>query len=178
MKRERQCFRCPKCDLGFQRLLRATRQQVSCPSCSTRFAKSARITDEAMVAEILKECVTRRRLRNGRALERLPKDDTVIRVDQVPYSSAEAAFKARAIEKGWKPHRPSWPDYLVETQNGLMFVEVKSAHDDISETQARTLSLLERHGIPVYLWRRKKGSSNVLVKWNSGLGLVRVGLAS
>jgi hypothetical protein len=101
----------------------------------------------------------------------------VLRGAQVPTSLAEAKFKARAVEKGWRPHRPSWPDFLVETAKGLIAVEVKSRRDSVSRAQRQTFGLLEAAGIPVYLWRDAKESEGHLVRWEKGLGLIKVGLA-
>lgn len=97
----------------------------------------------------------------------------VIRGAQIPASRAEAVFKAKAMEKGWKPHRPSWPDFLVETHAGLIAVEVK-ANDAVSAEQKVTFSLLERCGIPVYLWRMKSGTNRRLVKWNNGAAIAKL----
>jgi hypothetical protein len=77
-----------------------------------------------------------------------------IREYQVPNSRAEATFKGKAAEHGWIPHRPSWPDFLVEIPGlGLVAVEVKDK-DTISSEQRRTFDLLTAAGLPVYLWRR------------------------
>jgi len=102
---------------------------------------------------------------------------STIRGEQIPPSLAEAKFKARAVEKGWRPHRPSWPDFLVETENGVIAVEVKSRTDTISKTQRLTFSLLEASGVPVYIWRDSKDSRATLVKWDGGQGLIKIGLA-
>lgn len=100
-----------------------------------------------------------------------------IRGTQIPTSKAEAKFKAKAADKGWVAHRPSWPDFLVETEKGLIAVEVKSRTDSVSKTQILTFNMLEAAGIPVYIWRDAKESNGALVKWENGLALVKVGLA-
>lgn len=100
----------------------------------------------------------------------------VIRGENVPFSVSEALFKARAMEKGWKPHRPSWPDYLVETPEGVIAVEVKSYSDTVSEEQRRTFTILESIGIKVYLWRNAKDAPNKLIRWNGGEAEIKVGL--
>lgn len=89
-------------------------------------------------------------------------------------STAEARFKAKATEKGWVPHRPSWPDFLVETDEGVIAVEVKSRTDEVSKEQAESFSLLESAGIPVYVWKDRKETRDNLVRWDSGRALSRI----
>lgn len=53
--------------------------------------------------------------------------------------------------------RHGWPDFLCEDmQSGKIFaVEVKHGQDRMSERQSAMSELLERAGIPVYVWRPK-----------------------
>ena len=98
----------------------------------------------------------------------------VIRGDQVPHSTAEAKFKAKSAAKGWRPHRPSWPDFLVETDSGTIAVEVKARSDDLSPEQVATFTVLERAGLPVYIWKDAAGLRGCLVRWAGGGAMDRV----
>lgn len=178
-KRESRALRCTECSYGFVRMLRTTRQRASCPKCKARFdtAPSANLS-HAEVAAIRKEAYDRKVARRAALFNGLRPSVETIRASQIPISMAEAAFKAKAMEKGWKPHRPSWPDFLVETRDGTIAVEVKSRGDSVSATQAATFTILESCGIPVFIWRRAKGCDHKLVRWNGGDGLIKLGLRS
>lgn len=95
------------------------------------------------------------------------REQATIRGEQIPISLAEAEFKQRCTLREWLPHRPSWPDFLVQTEHGLIGVEVKD-RDMVSPEQAATFDLLETLGLPVYLWRR---GDDQLTRWNASLSL-------
>lgn len=96
----------------------------------------------------------------------------VIRGEYQPRSESEAKFKEMCDEKGWKAHRPSWPDYIVETSPGkFLFVEVKGG-DKLSMEQCLTFDLLERCGFNLYIWKNKNGLRSRLFKWSFG-GAIR-----
>lgn len=148
-----------------------TNTKTACPKCTKPFARyrgllgidgeSARARKSAKQKAIAAE----RLFRNAGVYRPNPVHFDIIRGDQVPNSSSEAAFKAKAVEKGWKPHRPSWPDFLVETDNGLIAVEVKSESDSVKAEQAATFTLLEKMGIPVYVWKNVPGRNTRLERW-------------
>ena len=172
-------FRCPHCSHGFERRT-GKRSTTSCPKCRLRFEKNASLVTGVDATQIRKIRYERRKEIAKKLLQdsSTPNTPETIRSTQIPTSVAEAKFKARALEKGWKPHRPSWPDFLVETETGqIVAVEVKSRTDRISKTQHATFNLLESAGIPVYVWRDSNEGRNVLVRWNSGLGLIKIGMA-
>ena len=126
------------------------------------------IAQGEQVKEIWKQDSAKRKQRCKKVLSKVSCDIIeVIRGDQVPTSISEALFKARALEKGWKPHRPSWPDFLVETESGLIAVEVKSRTDDVSKYQRETFNLLEEAGIPVYLWKNSGEMKSTLKRWKA-----------
>jgi len=91
--------------------------------------------------------------------------DGAIRGEQVPRSGSEAAFKQRCFDLGWKPHRPSWPDFLVDRGDETICVEVKSRDDNIKPLQRATFILLESMGIPVYIWRNDKSERHRLKRF-------------
>lgn len=176
---QRSAFRCPHCSHGFERRT-GKRNITSCPKCRQRFAKSDAVVTGADATQIRKDRYERRKEISKKHMGSSAKRSVVeiIRSTQIPTSVSEAKFKARALEKGWKPHRPSWPDFLVETEAGrLIAVEVKSRTDRISKTQRATFNLLESAGIPVYVWRDVNEGRNVLVRWDQGLGLIKIGMA-
>ena len=164
IERSNKCFRCPVCKHGFIRKLRASRQKVSCPKCANRFNTNPPPSDEEIDA-IKTECFQRKQEHTARLFRNVSptKFDLVIRGGQIPNSRAEARFKALALEKGWKPHRPSWPDFIVETDNGIIVVEVKSKHDCVSPTQKATFDILESLGIPVFLWKAQ--TNKYFMRW-------------
>jgi len=86
-----------------------------------------------------------------------------IRGSQQTHSRAENTFKARALDKGWRVHRPSWPDFLIERDKGWFAVEVKSKTDHCSREQIKTFDALERLGVKVFLWREAK--PDILERW-------------
>lgn len=178
-KREPRALRCSECSYGFVRVLRTTRQKASCPKCKSRFdTKHCDSFSQIEIAAIRREAFDRKRAKREALFIGLRPNVKMIRANQVPASMAEATFKAKALEKGWKPHRPSWPDFLVETRDGTIAVEVKSRGDSVSATQAATFTILEASGIPVFIWRRAKGCDHKLVRWNGGDGLIKLGLRS
>ena len=92
----------------------------------------------------------------------------IIRGDYQPVSDAEAKFKELCDKKGWRAHRPSWPDYIVETKTGnLLCVEVKGS-DKISMEQFITFSLLEKYGFNLFVWKNKNGVRDRLFRWSFG----------
>lgn len=149
-----------------------------CPKCKIRFSRKEAIVSGEEATQIRRIRYARKRAIGAKLLASVASiaPPEVIRGDQVPSSVAEAKFKARAIEKGWQPHRPSWPDFLVQTDKGLIAVEVKSRGDQVSKTQRQTFDLLEAAGVQVFLWRDTKESKGTLVRWEGGLGLIKVGL--
>lgn len=67
-------------------------------------------------------------------------------------SSAEAAFKQRALAKGWTVLRAGWPDYLIAGKGKPQFVEVKSDMDSLSDGQVELFEALGTAGINVMVW--------------------------
>lgn len=171
-------FCCPNCNHGFLRNCEKLSRKTSCPKCRTEFIRSEGLANDIDKKRIKENCLAKTKVNgSAAALINISEDikDEIIHGLQIPNSRSEAAFKARAIEKGWKPHRPSWPDFLIETEFGLIAVEVKSNSDSVSVSQKMTFDLLESNGIPVYLWRNSKGSKGKLIKWNRGLALHKAG---
>lgn len=95
-----------------------------------------------------------------------------LRGRDVPVSLHEARFKARAMAAGWLPHRPSWPDFLVEMQGRLVGVEVKGPRDSVSSEQAETFDALEAAGLPVYVWHDTDERRDRLVRWRSEVSML------
>jgi hypothetical protein len=161
---------------GFIRLTGKITGNTSCPKCLKRFTRIVgRVLDDD-ATKVRREAMERKQEKNKiiYAPDFVDIVTTVIRGDQIPISGAEAKFKARAIEKGWKPHRPSWPDFLVETESGLIAVEVKSRTDELSPTQIATFTLLESAGIPVYVWKDIRATRNKLIRWSGGKAIEQV----
>lgn len=163
-------YRCTKCGHGFVRPTGKLQGSTSCPKCLTRFKREEGrvVADDA--TNVRREVLERRRQRNAHLYSSVHGQGNadLIRGEQVPLSPSEAKFKARAVEKGWLPHRPSWPDFLVETPDGLIAVEVKSRTDDVRPEQRDTFNLLERAGVPVFLWKDAGPTRATLLRWNSG----------
>ena len=88
-----------------------------------------------------------------------------IKADQIPNSAAEAKFKNAAAKNGYTVHRPSWPDFILEKDGKLLFVEVKGANDEVSKFQRQTFNLLVEHGFPIFLWKDSKETRSKLAKW-------------
>ena len=151
---------------------------TACPKCGNKFSRLEGKVNESEARVIRQERYQKKRDKNAQLFgsDHACASARTIRGEQVPLSTAEARFKARAAEKGWRPHRPSWPDFLVETGEGLIAVEVKSRSDSVSKTQRETFNILEAAGVRVYLWRDSKKGRDRLVKWENGIGLAKVGL--
>ena len=62
-------------------------------------------------------------------------------------------------------NRGGWPDFLVTSRkDGKVFgVEVKSSCDCLSRGQAKCFAVLEKAGLPVYVWQPTRPS--ILVPW-------------
>lgn len=55
-------------------------------------------------------------------------------------------------------HRGGWPDFLIQTRdNRIVGVEVKRLRRDLSLSQIQCFRLLEKAGVPVYVWRISAG---------------------
>lgn len=169
-------YRCPHCNHGFVRLTGKITGSTTCPKCLKRFTRTLGqvLDDEALT--VRREALEQKYQKNRAiyAPESAVGASGIIRGEQIPLSVAEAKFKARATEKGWRPHRPSWPDFLVETESGLIAVEVKARTDELSKTQVETFTLLESIGIPVYIWKDMKATRGTLIRWSAGKALDRV----
>lgn len=166
--KQRCLLKCPHCEHVFHRTLDPTRGTTSCPKCQGRFSRCAAylVGEAAAATGYWKSRVAKRVAKAAVVLADRDCDPlrAAIRGEQIPNSIPEARFKARAAAKGWIPHRPSWPDFLVEYDGGLIAVEVKSRKDEVSPTQRATFDLLEQAGIHVYLWRDQ---SSTLTRWRA-----------
>ena len=98
-----------------------------------------------------------------RFVQRETKRATDFEVTMDVLTPSEQIFVNRARRKLIPVHRPSWPDFMILTDEGLMFVEVKGGEDDISKNQKRTFNILTKHGHKVYVWREKE--PNKLQLW-------------
>jgi hypothetical protein len=169
-------YRCPHCQHGFVRLTGKITGATSCPKCLKRFTRTVGQVLDDEATKVRREALERKYEKNRAIYAPDPAGiaSAVIRGEQIPLSGAEAKFKARATEKEWRPHRPSWPDFLVETESGLIAVEVKARTDELSQTQIETFTLLESVGIPVYIWKDMKTTRGTLIRWARGRALDRV----
>ena len=169
-------YRCPHCEHGFVRLTGKISGSTTCPKCLKRFTRTVGQVLDDEAAKVRRETLERKYEKNRKIYAPNPAEiaSDFIRRQQIPLSGAEAKFKARATEKGWRPHRPSWPDFLVETESGLIAVEVKARTDELSQFQIETFTLLESAGIPVYIWKDMKATRSGLIRWAGGKALGRV----
>lgn len=167
-------FTCPHCSHSFR--LRTRGHKPKCTKCLQRFPGKDNIASQDAKSEVLR----RRRESNKKySVKKNPvlvidQGPQVVRGDQVPSIKAEAKFKARAMQKGYVVHRPSWPDYLLEKDGKLMHVEVKGHNDEVSKEQALTFNLMERHGIPVYIWKDCDETRGDLIRWGDGIEARRI----
>lgn len=164
---KRRYFTCPSCRHSFRM---RTGGNATCTKCAHRFVGRDNIASAKAKKEVLERT---RYFKKQNILKRhpgaaKPQSPTAIRGDQVPTVKAEAKFKSRAIAKGYEVHRPSWPDYLLEKDGKLLCVEVKGNKDTVSKEQAQTFTLLESHGIPVYIWKDIQGARENLIRWGNG----------
>lgn len=160
-------LQCQLCGQPFRRRYLNAKTKTRCPVCGKKTAKIG-ASDEQLVEEF-------------RARERSKKQEKIagnmnlaavlrmdaIKAEQIPNSMHEAIFKSKCAEKGWAAHRPSWPDYIVETEKGMIAVEVKGPDDCVSKTQAATFDLLERMNVPVYVWNNTAEGHASLTRWKS-----------
>lgn len=176
MAKFRVTYRCPHCAHGFVRSAEKLAGGTSCPGCGKRFTRALGQVLGAGAGEVRKEDAARKydRIKSHYGDRIGLAGRLAIRGEQVPRSRAEAEFKAKAAEKGWTPHRPSWPDFLVETPLGTIAVEVKSRTDRLSATQVQTFTLLEAIGLPVYIWKCSGENKHRLVRWNGGEAMKKV----
>ena len=161
-------FKCPFCSHSFVRnVFIHAHKKTKCKGCQRKFLQ---------VANILRGAEARQTIAAHFAAIAADLDDmteginpalveSTIRGDQVPPSASEFAFKKRSYEHGYLPHRPSWPDFLLQTPDGLIAVEVKSKTDSLSIEQAQTFNLLESLGLPVYIWKNTERAENRLIRW-------------
>lgn len=175
--RRRLPYKCPACSYVFNRISKHTSGRTTCPHCQHAFPRQQGKLNETD-PEWIRASNYAVRVTTNRTLmqaEGVNVPSSAIRGEQVPLSSAEARFKGKVAAKGWTPHRPSWPDFLVETPEGIIAVEVKSRNDTITDSQFNTFELLESLGVKVYLWRDAPGTEGKLPRWR---GTSTVGLHS
>jgi len=85
-----------------------------------------------------------------------------------PCTDAEQSFRSTAMMKhSWKVHRLSWPDFVVEMDGKLVFVEVKGPTDGVSLGQIQTFDLLTQLGFEVFIWWEDDGKK--LERWTLGM---------
>lgn len=163
-------FRCNHCSHPFRRRI-GKKKTTPCPKCQQPVVVAECSVIGPDKRQVLNELHAKKKHRlhiaHGDVIA--TQDEQAIRGDQIPIVKAEAKFKARAISLGYKVHRPSWPDNIIEKNGKLMFVEIKGASDEISREQAQTFSLLEKHGIPVYIWKDTDNARGSLFRWNDGV---------
>lgn len=167
-------FSCEKCQHVFHRLIpiKAKKKNTSCPKCKARFNKDNNLVVGSERDAYLKQVLLKKKEKHLQIISRHGLRDMIsmdgIKTSQIPVSLSEAQFKDKAINRGYIVHRPSWPDFILEKDNQLYFVEVKSNKDSVSNTQKETFNLLERHGHKIFLWKNNKDYKGKLVKWNQG----------
>lgn len=158
-------LQCQHCSAAFRRRYSNPKGKTGCPVCRK---KTSRIvaTDQNVIQPLLtKEYEKKKAKVAGNMNIGAVLAMKAIKADQIPNSLHEGIFKSRCAEKGWSAHRPSWPDFIVETQDGFIAVEVKGPNDAISSTQEATFDLLERMGVPVYIWKNTAEGSGSLSRW-------------
>lgn len=99
--------------------------------------------------------MTRKREKQIAALDKAIRlDELKLRAGDAVGYEAEAFFRAYAEAKGLGVLRGGWPEFLIEDpKTGKAFgVEVKSTIDAISTGQVRCFAVLERLGVPVFVW--------------------------
>lgn len=153
---------CPHCQHSFWRTLKL-KGSTTCPKCRRHFTRRAGVLPDSEPELCRYDAHETRIEHNARVMG--PIDDAALRGRQIPTSLAEARFKRLCQDMGWLPHRPSWPDFIVEADDGPIAVEIKSRGDQLSPSQIQSFTLLERMGVRVYLWRDSAASRQRLVRW-------------
>ena len=64
---------------------------------------------------------------------------------------AENRFNSEAGQAGYKVHATGWPDFVIENNWRVVFVEVKRIGESLKENQLRILQLLEKLGLNVMI---------------------------
>ena len=64
-------------------------------------------------------------------------------------TNEESKFKEDMKALGYTVYRNGYPDFLLEKDNMLVFVEIKNNFDSIKPQQRRMFKLLQKHGIKV-----------------------------
>lgn len=155
---------CAHCCRAFYRCCKSTGRS-RCPHCRKNTPRDKRPSQEEIAKLLCQRKAAKANRIAGRMNMNALMDMDAIKAHQIPSSLHEGLFKSRCAEKGWRAHRPSWPDFIVEIGSRMIAVEVKSRSDRVSTTQRATFDLLERMGVPVYLWRNSKDGQSKLVRW-------------
>lgn len=64
-------------------------------------------------------------------------------------SRSEYLFQQSALKEGWTIYRSGWPDFLLERDGILRFVEVKHHRHGLNPNQKTLFATLKRNGFPV-----------------------------
>jgi len=164
-------FKCPHCAAEFcKNVYLHPHKKTKCPTCYQKFRQQTNKLTGVAALEALSRYENRDAERAA-LLEKVPLElmASTIKGSQIPNSLSEARFKSKAFARGWKPHRPSWPDFLVQTDGELIAVEVKSGSDRISLEQQATFDLLEQMGIKIFIWKDTKTKADMLLRWRNYL---------
>ena len=73
----------------------------------------------------------------------------------------EQKFASLCDSRAWTWYKRGWPDFLVETAKGPMVVEVKKHRPKVRPSQAAVLRILEKRGIPAFVWTPRTGFTRV-----------------
>lgn len=81
----------------------------------------------------------------------------------VGLNETEKRFWMTARVARMKLERWGWPDFVGERKDGTFCgIEIKTGADVVSQTQAKMFALLEKVGMPVFVWRPERP---VLTPW-------------
>ncbi len=76
-----------------------------------------------------------------------------IQTGRRPKNDAEGQFWDFVAKSGWKATKRGWPDFLVETEEGVICVEVKPhSTRKLKKSQEAAIGWLVQFGVPCYKW--------------------------
>jgi hypothetical protein len=77
----------------------------------------------------------------------------------------EQLFKKQAIDKGYKVFKTGWPDYLIQRNGTIAFIEIKKdKNDKLKSNQYELMRILHEYGLACFIWRPDTGFSKFKVR--------------
>lgn len=89
----------------------------------------------------------------------------IVPSDRTAGAIVERDFRELAAAAGYTVSKRGWPDFILERDGRIIFVEVKkNPRAGLKRDQARIAKILVAAGLEVYLWNPETGFQKILAE--------------